>query len=731
MYKTRRSGIIRDLPEFSSRNLIVFSITAVALFVLMFVIDNFNTEHRLRPAYSADTHSFYIGQELEGTNPKTLSVDTNWIFIPNVTPDDVASGLLNSSAWKDTMPYAEGVSITNSFGGWNDYEDSAVWHNRPEDLVYNTYFIDDLVKLSACYYTSFECERSVRDINFSFHSINGIARIYCNGKYAGSIGDRPSSPFNSNVFSDYVTLIPDNGHIDLAIVVSCNDRIPNPGILSSPMLSNSHMMDVDIAIKAGHFSIVIILVLTAFMIGSYIILSNTEINKSYVVFMVSFFALALYYLFDGRFISVNSYIRANTKFSMAILSTLCAYAVNTYIFRNSHANRKYSILKYDHILIGITGIALLLFYAIVDVLGYKTLPLFCSISFCLAALYLAIIKDLIFYRKELGGQPMVALYYCYFIFIMLLSILMNSNRTYFLPTYSIILSVIIIICLIGFAVTMNRTRRRIIRDSTILKRQVREKTLYISEINRDLVESNKQLKEGETARKHVLSNVSHDLRTPITAIRGYAELMLTSKSMTKEQTESYLNNIIRRSEQMERIVSDIVELTRMEASDAEFNFTDVSMSEMLDELVTMYSLDLNGTQKHISLDLPDSDLLIVKADPKKFSRVFENLISNAINYTNSEAEIEVKAWRTGQGLPVIEQKVHITVKDNGIGIPPDEIGKIFDRFYRAKNSGVNIKGTGLGLAIVKLICDKHNASITVNSAIGSGTTFEIVIGATY
>ncbi|MBR3465199.1 MAG: ATP-binding protein, partial [Clostridiales bacterium] len=112
-------------------------------------------------------------------------------------------------------------------------------------------------------------------------------------------------------------------------------------------------------------------------------------------------------------------------------------------------------------------------------------------------------------------------------------------------------------------------------------------------------------------------------------------------------------------------------------------------------------------------------------------RVFENLVSNAINYTGEEALIAIKAWRAGADLPIDKQKIHVTVSDNGIGIPEESISRIFDRFYRAKNSGINIKGTGLGLAIVKLICDKHEAVITVKSKIGVGTTFEVVFNATY
>ena len=301
-----------------------------------------------------------------------------------------------------------------------------------------------------------------------------------------------------------------------------------------------------------------------------------------------------------------------------------------------------------------------------------------------------------------------------------------------IPTYSMIFVVFTIIAEISLVSSYITQQRELQRSAAVLKRQVREKTVFISEINRDLVLTNKRLMEGEAARKNVLSNVSHDLRTPITAIRGYAELMISAQdNLSLEQRNSYLSNIVRRSEQMERIVADIMELARMESSDSDFHFTSVSISEMLDELVVMYSMDLEDTEKHLSLDLPPMDSLIVKADPAKLSRVFENLISNAINYTEPKAEIVVRAWRTGDLSHISTQKVHISVEDNGIGIPEQDIPRIFDRFYRAHNSGINIKGTGLGLAIVKLICDKHDAEIKVTSKLGEGTTFEIIIGASY
>jgi signal transduction histidine kinase len=358
-------------------------------------------------------------------------------------------------------------------------------------------------------------------------------------------------------------------------------------------------------------------------------------------------------------------------------------------------------------------------------------PHMVALVFSTVIMLLMVLKCLLFYSNEMNGPMMISLYYSFFIYLIDLSIIAGKSDLGGFPAYISVAVAAVIFAEVAFIIAFVRQQREIRRNSETLRRQIQEKTRYISEINKDLVETNKKLKEGEEARKNVLSNVSHDLRTPITAIRGYSELMLTAEGMDEDQKRTYLTNIVRRSEQMERIVSDIVELTRMEASDAEFMFTDLSVCEMLDELVTMYSLDLEGTGKHLSIDIPEDDLLIVKADPKKFSRVFENLISNSINYTHDEAEIVVKAWRTGKDLPVTEQKVHISVKDNGVGIPPDEQSRIFDRFYRARNSGINIKGTGLGLAIVKLICDRHNADIRVTSDIGKGTEFEVIMDATY
>ena len=379
----------------------------------------------------------------------------------------------------------------------------------------------------------------------------------------------------------------------------------------------------------------------------------------------------------------------------------------------------------------LTGVLLYGVYLVLDFGFGKVAQEHAAIAFGLVVITGNILKDILLYRSKNPNQLLVAMSLSFVFFVLYLSVLLDGTAVYLLPTYSVLYILFALAVEIIIVLRYINQKKMLERDSDNLKRQVHEKTQYISEINRDLIETNKKLMEGEQARKNVLSNVSHDLRTPITAIRGYAELILSSGDrLGPEQKEAYLTNIVRRSEQMERIVSDIMELTRMEASDAEFIFSDVSLCEMLDEVTMMYSMDLDGSNKHISLDIPEDDALIVKGDPRKLSRVFENLVSNSINYTGDEAQIAIKAWRTGADLPIEKQKIHVTVSDNGIGIPEDSLSRIFDRFYRAKNSGVNIKGTGLGLAIVKLICDKHDAKITVKSQIGIGTTFEVIFNAT-
>ena len=676
--------------------------------------------------------------------PYSSHVTEGWTFVPNVTPEMVSSGLARSAKGHENDPsywassalynhraYASNVKIRDTWRGWFDYTYSSEWKNTNSAPLFQHFTIDNNDCYSAAYIGHFECSDDINSLSLTFHKYNGTAWIFCNGEFIDKIGGR-TPVFNLKAFADYCTLIPEDGKLDLIIVIACTPKVSNPGLLSEPIIETRVANDVRTVITAGHFAIVTLLFFIAIVVGSNIILSATKNKLLFVSFFISFMAILFYYLDDCRFLSVNSHIRADIRFILLIVASTAAFIENSQFFAGSQTQKKFTLVRKAHHLVAAIGLTLLTAYFICDVFYGLLLPEFIALMFALSTVLLSIFINLFFYNRENQKVLLWALMFSLMFLVLYLAILMDSMIVYTIPTYSNIFVVFTIIAEISLVSSYINQQREIQRNASILKRQVREKTVFISEINRDLVLTNKRLMEGEAARKNVLSNVSHDLRTPITAIRGYAELMMSAQdNLTLEQRNSYLSNIVRRSEQMERIVSDIMELTRMESSDSDFHFTSVSIAEMLDELVVMYSMDLEDTEKHLSLDLPPRDSLIVKADPAKLSRVFENLISNAINYTEAKANINIKAWRSGDVSHISMQKIHITIEDNGIGIPEQDIPRIFDRFYRAHNSGINIKGTGLGLAIVKLICDKHNAEINVTSTLGKGTTFEIIIAASY
>ncbi len=712
--------------------LLTFIVLMIAVIVCDASVSSISNISGIKSEYDHDKHAYIISSELAQSKTCSTFIPEHWDLVPNVSPyDAIARTPAGSNSIYQEFMHAEDVTITDSWHGWYDFENSAKWFNRTGPVEYKTYVVDGFDTHSVAYTNSFECDPSIDALFLSFYHINGSARVYCNGEFVGVIGEM-TPYFNSRAFSDFCVLVPENGRIDLTIVVSCSTKVTNPGIISYPILQNRAAVNMRTAFVGGHFAIMAMLFVIGILAGSHLIKNTFKDIRLLVSFIVAFTSIFLYYLIDCRFISVDSHNRAILRFFLIIASAIAAYMINTCVLGYGKSHRSHvRFLRIDHYLVTLTGTLLFVAYLIFDFVCGLITPVFSAICFGLIVISGNILKDILLFRSKNPNQLLVAMSLSFVFYILYLSVLLDGTSVYMLPTYSVLYILFVLAVEIIFVSRYINQRRMLERDSDNLKRQVREKTQYISEINRDLVDTNKKLLEGEQARKNVLSNVSHDLRTPITAIRGYAELILSSGDrLSPEQKEAYLTNIVRRSEQMERIVSDIMELTRMEASDAEFVFSDVSLCEMLDEDTMMYLMDLEGTKKHLTLEIPDDDALMIKGDPRKLSRVFENLVSNAINYTGEEALIAIKAWRTGADLPIEKQNIHVTVSDNGIGIPEDSQSRIFDRFYRAKNSGVNIKGTGLGLAIVKLICDKHEAKITVKSRIGIGTTFEVVFKAT-
>ena len=217
-------------------------------------------------------------------------------------------------------------------------------------------------------------------------------------------------------------------------------------------------------------------------------------------------------------------------------------------------------------------------------------------------------------------------------------------------------------------------------------------------------------------RQDFTANVSHELKTPLTAISGYAEL-LAANMVAPEQKMHFYHEIQKCAARLLRLINDIIRLAALDRSERESLFNEVDLAEIVEE--SLNTLQLNAEQHKIKLNL-QLEKCIVHGNREMLKELVDNLVVNAIFYNSPGGYVLIKVG-TDKG----RQK--LLVKDNGIGIPATEQGKIFQRFYRVdKSRSKATGGTGLGLAIVKHIVELHSAEIILDSTPGVGTSFTII-----
>lgn len=639
-------------------------------------------------------------------------IESDWIFVPGVTESDIRSGAFTYSDYNDYVHYSNiSISPTN---GWNSLGEYAI---REGDTEYVSSVNDGYAH--GVYLLTIRPTTGAA-LFFSLPYIHGNAAVFCNGSLAGTLGDAESYA-DIHITTGYasVPVYPNNtGNAQIMVAVKCSPDIESQGILGIPEFCGEVPNAACETAPIMWLGILDTLVLLTW-VGIIIVASNFPDQRKFYLLMVFEALLIAYIMVDCKFIVLTTLLRLFTKFVLRISITLLFDWFMISLYSKGRPGRSGMNYLTEIIITCAAALLLLVPVFISPSLTTTFTAGIISLVYMFVFMLFPFFEILMFHLNE-NTATFSLISDITFLFAFLYMHNYETTRIN-VPTYTIVIALSAVFLEVFFLRNYVRNYHDLRVATVDMKKNIDEKTKHISQMNADLIESNKKLLENEEARKNVLSNVSHDLRTPITAIRGYAELLLsTGDRMNPDQRNSYLNNIIKRSAQMERIVSDIVELTRMESNSNEFNMVEMSMAELLDELYMMYEGDLRGTEKELRIDLPETDMLMVMADPKKISRVFENLISNSINYTYDEATICIKGWRE-------DGNVHITISDNGIGIPAEEVNKIFDRFYRAKNSGKNIKGTGLGLSIVKLIIDHHDADISVESTLGAGTTFHIVM----
>ena len=228
------------------------------------------------------------------------------------------------------------------------------------------------------------------------------------------------------------------------------------------------------------------------------------------------------------------------------------------------------------------------------------------------------------------------------------------------------------------------------------------------------------LNELEDSRRAFVANVSHELRSPLTSMRGYVQGMLDG-AVPPQDTSRYLNVVMAETNRLASLVNDLLDLSRIESGKFPMEKRPYDVCEQLRRIVIGFEGRIDARHADVDMQLPDKPLP-VNADQNRINQVISNLVDNAVKFLpESGGLLRLEALRQGE-------KVLIRVGDNGAAIPEKDLPRVFDRFYKADKAHTSGQGTGLGLAIVKSILDQHGEKITVRSD-ASGTIFEFTLEA--
>lgn len=229
-------------------------------------------------------------------------------------------------------------------------------------------------------------------------------------------------------------------------------------------------------------------------------------------------------------------------------------------------------------------------------------------------------------------------------------------------------------------------------------------------------EETKLLKQVDNLKQNFISLMSHDLKTPVAKIAGIADILKMKFNNTPEQAE-LIDNVIHSTKELNNFINSILDLTKIESQNLTLRKESKDINKIIESIVEKLEFEAGAKEMRIITDL--SPLYPIQIDTVLMNRVISNLIENAIKYAGRGKTIEVKTWDDADW-------VYIEVKDNGVGVGPEDIAHIFDKFYRVKNDSTHsIKGSGLGLYLVKYFIELHNGVITATSQLGEGTSFII------
>ncbi|MBE6842951.1 MAG: HAMP domain-containing histidine kinase [Ruminococcus sp.] len=310
-------------------------------------------------------------------------------------------------------------------------------------------------------------------------------------------------------------------------------------------------------------------------------------------------------------------------------------------------------------------------------------------------------------------------------YIVLYSIItpVNTTITMLKQNTSVIMLILVVISLILSFIISNSISKPILKITKASKKLANGEynvqfdggsLIETQQLAQSLNYASAEISKIDELQRDLIANVSHDLRTPLTMIKAYAEMIRDLSGERKEKREEHLKIIIDETDRLALLVNDMLDLSKLEKGEQPLNYTTFDINSKLHDIIERYK----GISKVMGykINFTDNTPVLVKCDIVKIEQVIYNLVNNAINYTGDDKQVYITQT-------IEDDYVKITVTDTGKGISEDNIHQIFDKYYRCEKTKREVIGTGLGLSIVKAILKKHNFPFGVQSKIGIGTSF--------
>ena len=229
-----------------------------------------------------------------------------------------------------------------------------------------------------------------------------------------------------------------------------------------------------------------------------------------------------------------------------------------------------------------------------------------------------------------------------------------------------------------------------------------------------------RLRQADEIRRDFVANVSHELRTPLSIFHGNLETLLEAGDLDENETRHIYEVMKRHSDRLNLLVKDLLSLARLESKEANLQLAEINLRDFLEDVTRDWKKRLAGKNLRLALEVPD-DFPTLRADQRRLEEVVHNLLDNAVKYSHQNGRILIQA-----GAP--DQKVVLSVRDEGVGIAANDLPRIFERFYRADRArSRELGGTGLGLSIVKHITQLHGGRVEAESVVGEGTTIRVIL----